>query len=308
MGIWLWGNSNYNILEQIINHGNGWGIQIQTDVPDSTGDGHGTGNQLINCDSYSNFDPYTVLTSGNKGPWGNADGIDVHAPYGSTTYVTGCRTWNNSNDGFGILGLQGMIIMQNDWSFNNGHYQGNTSAGQGGGWGFKLGMSGSRTGQFERSLTNCLSAYNRMGGLGLNDATPGEPLCNIYNCSSIYNNTEDSWPADFDFGTTPNIPHIIVNNIAYGNPIPGNIFPNPSDPQIIENNNSWDSGYSVSSSDFVSLDSTGISGPRLANGSLPILSFAKLKTSSPLATGGTDLGLGLGTAMGFVYGVALSAK
>jgi hypothetical protein len=125
-----------------------------------------------------------------------------------------------------------------------------------------------------------------------------DPLCWIFNTSSVYNNLNGGYGAAYDFGNDPGQAHILENNIAYGNGAA--VFNNNG--SCVENNNSWDPGYSVSSSDFVSLDTTGITGPRQPNGSLPVLNFLKLKSSSPLATGGTDLGSGLGTKMGFVYG------
>ena len=99
-----------------------------------------------------------------------------------------------------------------------------------------------------------------------------------------------------------NIPFIFRNNIAFANTSTqlSNVYP------VNSSNNSWDAGYSVSSSDFASLDTTGISGPRQANGNLPVLNFLKLNSSSPLYTGATDLGLGLGTKMGFSYSVVIA--
>ena len=54
-------------------------------------------------------------------------------------------------------------------------------------------------------------------------------------------------------------------------------------------NNSWDNppGIQITNSTFISTDSTGLSGPRQANGSLPKLDFLKLNPSSAAVDAGT---------------------
>lgn len=47
----------------------------------------------------------------------------------------------------------------------------------------------------------------------------------------------------------------------------------------------------VTDADFVSVDSTGISGPRKADGSLPDINFLKLAQGSSLIDAGVNIGL-----------------
>jgi len=293
VGLAMEGNSNYNILEQIKYHDNGFPMFIAIQPTDNTA-GHGTGNQLINCDFYRNNTPYTLYTG--YAPWSSADGIDFYTNSGTVSYIRGCRAWDNSDDGFDCLGSQGLMIYDSCWSIHNG-YQIGTNAYGAGGWGFKLGIDEAGIGVHNRTVINCLSVYNNVGGIGLNDVD--NPLCWIYNNTVLYTNPygQSSHPGyDFDFGAQiTNVPHILKNNIGYGNS-KGNVFYNDGDD--VENHNSWDAGYTVSSSDFVNLDTTGIRGPRNSDGSLPCLNMGQIKNTSPLYTGGTDLGYGYGTKMG----------
>ena len=53
--------------------------------------------------------------------------------------------------------------------------------------------------------------------------------------------------------------------------------------------NSWNSGFSVSDSNFASLDPNGIDGPRGPNGELPKLKFLRLAPTSRLIDAGIDV-------------------
>jgi hypothetical protein len=60
---------------------------------------------------------------------------------------------------------------------------------------------------------------------------------------------------------------------------------------VIQESNSWNGGFSVSPDDFISLDTTGVSTPRQAGGSLPDIPFARLAPGSDLIDAGVDVGL-----------------
>jgi len=294
MGLWCWGNSNYNIFELLNYHGNGFPFMLQPQYPDLTS-GVGTGNQIINCDFYRNYDPYTTSVKG--GPWGNSDGLNVYTNLNTTTTITGCRVWNNSDDGIDTYGALGEMYVSNCWAWMNGYQPDGVTPG-GDGNGYKLGIGypdAVNAGLLGGRWINNISAYNRERGF---DDSDTRTLIDFYNNTSVFNNQHG-----FDM-YAQNIPFVFRNNIAWGNTYLGaatkqlaHVYP------VNSSNNSWDPGYKVASSDFVSIDSTGISGPRQADGSLPVLRFLRLQASSPLFTGGTDLGPGFGTRMGFVYGV-----
>jgi hypothetical protein len=57
-------------------------------------------------------------------------------------------------------------------------------------------------------------------------------------------------------------------------------------------NNSWDiSGLTVAASDFESVDTAGVFGPRKPDGSLPDIRFLRLSGGSPLIDKGKDVGI-----------------
>jgi hypothetical protein len=60
----------------------------------------------------------------------------------------------------------------------------------------------------------------------------------------------------------------------------------------IQQTNSWMSPFgTVTVSDFQSVDTAGVRGPRKPDGSLPDMPFLHLAAGSPLIDGGTDIGL-----------------
>lgn len=80
---------------------------------------------------------------------------------------------------------------------------------------------------------------------------------------------------------------IAQNNISYNDRNIGEF--------IVANNdhNTWNTslGLTVSDVDFVSTDSSGVSGKRQLDGSLPNLTFLKLANGSDLIDVGVDVGL-----------------
>ena len=79
---------------------------------------------------------------------------------------------------------------------------------------------------------------------------------------------------------------ILRNNISYNGTIR-----NCDGPGIDASHNSWDLGITVSADDFVSVDTTGVFGPRKEDGSLPDIDFFKLAKNSKLIDKGEDVGL-----------------
>jgi uncharacterized repeat protein (TIGR02059 family) len=233
------------------------------------------GNILIkNCDSYNNCDN---LTTGYAG--GGGDGFQVHDNNSAddvNTYVTlrGCRSWHNSDDGFDVIN-EGYTVIDSCWTWNNGYLSGE-------GNGIKYGWQDiSRTG-LSRRVTNCLSAYNTANGF---DEANRNYLCmdvEVYNNTSYHNYAPY---VTYSLHSGPNKNNIYRNNIAYNNTVWdwGGYY--------VHDHNSWDLSVTVSAADFVSLDSTGISGARQANGSLPGLDFLKLASNSDLIDKGIDEGL-----------------
>jgi hypothetical protein len=94
-------------------------------------------NQIINCDSYYNADIGQ----------GNADGFSPKLDVGTGNYFYGCRSWQNSDDGYdGYLRPANDVTTTYDscWCFKNGYLKsGGVSSGDGNG--FKTGGSDDKT-------------------------------------------------------------------------------------------------------------------------------------------------------------------
>ena len=73
----------------------------------------GANNLILNCDSHDNYD---VATGGE-----NADGIDAKLDIGPGNIFRGCRSWNNSDDGYDLFGVTQVVTIDNCWAMLNGH-------------------------------------------------------------------------------------------------------------------------------------------------------------------------------------------
>lgn len=223
---------------------------------------------LIQCDSYDNFDMFNEGYSG-----GQADGyVFCYGSKISYTYYQGCRSWYNSDDGYDCWENEGTVIFNECWAFNNGR-------GDGDGCGFKLGKTVQKPLlKPQRILKNCLAFDNRYIGFNQNGGNVGMELYN----NISYNNSR----IGFDMGQFNNI-IIVRNNISYKDEKIGYFITANND------HNSWNAstGVTITDDDFVSLDSTGVSGKRQPNGDLPKLDFLKLQKGSDLINAGADVGL-----------------
>jgi hypothetical protein len=228
------------------------------------------------CDSYQNHDHW------DNGGFANGFSCNINSS-GNITYL-GCRAWLNSDDGwdsFSVNEGSGLILWYNCWSFENGSYGGVN----GNGAGFKSGKSHlDPTLSIERSFINCLSFGNT--GIGfdesqdINDPLDATSIPHVfYNCTS-YNNAV-GWNFQYGAGTNIFVADIFRNCISYLDDVVmwGN---NNNDVA----HNSWQDGISVSSADFLSLDSTQAKGARQSNGNLPKMTFLHLAATSDLRGAG----------------------
>jgi len=233
--------------------------------------GGASNNQVINCDSFFNVDPSQ----------GNADGFSPKLDVGTGNYFYGCRSWQNSDDGWdGYLRPRPSITitttLENCWSFMNGYLK-SGSASTGNGNGFKMGGSDSANLEHNFILKRCLSFGNRVKGF---DENNNRGSMTLYNCTGYQNGTNYSIPGPIDSGRTAKV----VNCVALGSYGTLGSF-------VTQITDSWLSPFTVSTTDFVSVDTTGVRGSRNADGSLPNVSFMHLATGSDLVNAGTDVGL-----------------
>jgi len=164
---------------------------------------------------------------------------------------------------------------------------------EGGGHGFKMGwISDPVPGVLNRTYKHCIAAYNRKYGFDSNDQGYQAGALRLYNNTSYHNGYMGKRAAGFivyntQDGSSRELERVYKNNISYANEH-GDIQV-ISDAVYTHQNNSWDNppGITITSSTFISTDSTGLSGPRRANGSLPKLDFLKLNPSSSAVDAGT---------------------
>jgi hypothetical protein len=114
------------LIENVLTHDCAdTGIQIS-----SGGDftGSGTSNTIKNCDSHSNND--------SQCDGENADGFAIKEGTGTGNVFTGCRAWNNADDGYDFYAWTSPVRLENSWAID----QSRTTEGSGSdGNGFKLG-------------------------------------------------------------------------------------------------------------------------------------------------------------------------
>ena len=244
---------------------------------------------FINCDSYNNWNPTNPpgYLPGNKGT-----GFSSQNWYGTEgkAYAINCRAWNNGDQGFSWNG-EHYCEATGCWSFNNGVLQGD-------GHGFKLGWHNRRYNGANVVIKNCIAAFNRASGMTTNDRDEGIATgMNIYN-NTIYHNGYKGGIWNYTYGlyvynTPDNISNEMLrefrNNISYKNQ-EGDIYLQ-NNPIYSHSNNTWDIPIKVTDSDFLSLDSTGLSSPRTNDGKLPELNFLRPSKDSKLIDKGINVGM-----------------
>ncbi len=253
-------NGSNNIVENCqISYNHDTGLQIS--------DG-GSFNYIHNCDAFDNYDP---ATAGQ-----NADGIDVKLDAGPGNVIRGCRCYDNADDGYDCYQTANRVVFDSCWAFHNGYNLWGIEPFTGNGNGFKLG------GNFvpgRHIVTNCVSFDNTVKGFDQNNNTGGVTLLN---CTGFRNGTYDfSFPTQPDAGVDS-----LINNISYLGV--GGVH---LESNAVENHNSWDAGFSVDASSFLSLDTSYARIVRLADGSLPPTTFLRLDSNSALINAGVNVGL-----------------
>ena len=267
-------NASNNTFELLnIHHGFGPGLFIDT--------GNG-GNLILNCDSHDNYDK-----DGSQGDGQNGDGFGVHyQTTGPSTIIRGCRAWVDSDDGYDFISQEVPVTIENSFAIQNGYANGgSTSPADGNGNGFKIGSS--QTG-VRHIVQNNVAWKNKAAGFYANHSSGGNTWLNntSYKNGVQYNMLAS--PAGDSSATitlTGALAHKMRNNIGFPNK-------NSNMGGVDSASNTWDLGISEADTDFVSTADTGCTGPREADGSLPVAcTFMKLKAGSPLIDKGVDVGL-----------------
>ena len=228
--------------------------------------GGANNNKIINCDSFYNQDPSE----------GNSDGFSPKLDVGTNNYFYGCRSWQNTDDGFdGYLRPSNNVTttLDNCWTFMNGYHKDGTISGPGNGNGFKMGGSDTKLLEHNFILYNCLSFDNKSKGF---DQNSNKGSITLINCTG-YRNTGKNYSVILALDSGKVL--TVTNCLVYG--------PMGTLVLAVLTTNSWMLPDSVMSSDFVSLDTSGVRGPRKPDGSLPDVNFMHLTHGTHLVNSGT---------------------
>lgn len=275
------------------------------------------GNNIIkNVDSHDNFD-YELDKSGNLTQCdfgGNADGFADKQHSGAPNHYIGCRSWNNSDDGWDFYQrvttaetiIEQCICYKNGPAYydmrNHPRYETDKAwfdqfatprtvmdadsnivevsldryPNMGNGNGFKVG--GGYT-DHKVLVHHSLAVANTVKGFDQN---------NNNGTMRFYNNT--GYLNGYDFGFTTKYGTLSIQNCLSYKSKNGNYTEAAN--TVVDSYNSWNiSGLTVSASDFLSLDTTQILAARQADGSLAEGTLLRLAAGSALIDAGTDVGL-----------------
>jgi hypothetical protein len=259
-GIHITGSSN--TVESCVLHGNkDTGLQMR--------DATATYNLILNCDSYRNYDAV------NHGE--NADGFAAKFSLGTGNVFSGCRSWENSDDGWDLWQATGTVTLTNCWAWRNGTNAWGDTAFAGDGNGIKLG------GDYyygPHVVYRCVSFRNPGAGFDQNNNNAG---------LTLYNNT--AWAngkANYSLSHGTNItPHVVCNNLSMAGGSSDGFRSG-----TLATNNSWQvvSSPAANSTDVLSVNEALAASPRQADGSLPAVDFLRPVPGGRLVDVGVDVG------------------
>lgn len=261
----------------------------------------------INCDSHHNSDPYTPDDPGGMGS-GYVIEASSYENY-SDAYISykGCRAWDNSDQGWGIWSPP-TTVWDSCWAVHNGFLRtAGDDPNKGTGWKLWFRDSEDRnTGVRQITIRNCLAVDNELRGFSMADDPGNHPEVRVWftNNFAYRNGHEHEYPVNpllyghgfWDYTNVDTIgrfDHWYYNNISYNN----SGYPTGSGDRIYgdfipgaynQATNKFDlATTTITDDDFVSLDTTGMRGPRQSNGNLPYTTFGHLARGSDLIDAGT---------------------
>jgi hypothetical protein len=265
----------------------------------------GPNNLILNCDAYRNNDNINTPNSTGANNGGNVDGFGNHpnrADYTGNVF-RGCRAWQNSDDGYDCISAYAETTFENCWAFYNGYTQNFATRGDGNG--FKAGGYGSAAltaipAVVPRNVTRfCVAVRNRSNGFYSNHHLSGSDW---YNNTAYLNavsydmlNRRGRTAADY-LADVPGYGHVLRNNISL---LPRstnaatrdlNNYDATPGANTTDHNTFLNPGVTVTTSDFMSLDTTLLRSPRQADGSLPVIQTLRLAPGSDLIDAGIDVG------------------
>jgi hypothetical protein len=303
--------SHNRIVRCVFHHNRDTGLQL--------GFGHTTPNpggarcafnEIVNCDSYLNFDHGTL--------GGNADGFACKMHNGKGNVFRGCRAWHNSDDGWDLYETDWAVEIHDSWAWHNGDqtdfdsmYLARTgkkmSSFSGNGNGIKLGGNGTGGNSVgQHVVKRCIAFNNRFKSLKGFDQNSHAGGIVIHN-STAWNN---GYNFMFETAATGGTVNEFVNNVSFS---PKSGLGYEFVGSAILKSNSWGlTGIVASAADFQDTTEASARAPRQADGSLPANGFGRLVPGSDLIDKGTDVGLAYAGAApdlgAFESGVSVGAS
>ena len=193
--------------------------------------------------------------------------------------ISGCRAWENCDDGFDLYAAPFPVIITNCWSFRNGTNILNIANFQGDGNRFKLG--GGYIAAANR-IYNSLAFGNPQNGFDQNDNSAG---------LTVDQNT--SWANggqnfDLDHNSETSVVHTVRNNLSIAGGS-SDSFTSGS----IQTNNSWQviTSPAAKTNDGISIDTSFATAPRRDDGSLPEIPLMRPVSNGRLVDQGANIGL-----------------
>ena len=266
---------SHHRIEQCVFHDNGdTGLQIGFGHYDANPNGQlAAFIEVINCDSYLNYD---AKTHG-----GNADGFAAKLHCGRGIVFTGCRAWENSDDGWDLFETDYSVVISNCWVWKSAF------VGQGNGNGFKMGGDGAGGSSLGTHYAyNCVAFACKVNGFTQNSHRDGEV---VINCLS-FTNGASGYNYFFEGTLNSGKQNVFKNNVGIRrNPASsGNNFSEDNAP--LEQNNTWNLAVTPNAADYGDLTEAAAKAPRQPDGSLPA-GFARLVSGSDLIDQGVNVGI-----------------
>ncbi|HSU52433.1 MAG TPA: right-handed parallel beta-helix repeat-containing protein [Candidatus Dormibacteraeota bacterium] len=281
-----------NIIEQCVFHHCGdTGLQIGFAHETVNPGNLGAYNYVLNCDSHDNFD------FDNAGSDSDGFACKLHPGYGNV--FSGCRSWNNADDGWDLFESDHTITITNCWQWHSGDKtlfdaiylakMGHAmSSFQGNGNGFKLGGNGAGgSSEGTHVVRNCVGFNNHFPGRTAHgfDQNSHHGGVVVYNCVSFGN----LYNYFFEDAASSGNPQIFQNDVSFAPSGSGSGVSDFGSGSIVDHN-SWQLAVTANAGDFMDITEAAAAAPRQADGSLP-LGFARLVSGSDLIDKGTDVGI-----------------
>jgi len=281
---------SHNRIEQCIFHHNGDG-GIQLGFSHETVNPNGelcAYNEIINCDSYMNFD------FDNRGS--DADGFACKMHNGKGNAFRGCRSWHNSDDGWDLYETDWPVEITNCWTWHNGDQTDfdaiylakmgtKMSSFSGNGNGFKLGGNGTGGNSVgTHVVTNCVSFGNNFRSKKGFDQNSHKGGVLVRNCTAWGNGYNFMFEDEPNSGST----NEFDNNVAFS---AGTSLGFEFSAGSVLKNNSWQLTVTANAADFSGITEELAAAPRQTDGSLPNNGFARLVDGSDLIDKGLNIGI-----------------